>query len=62
MNFSQFRRDKLLKKNEGMQKEIRPKFLLNTRRENDIDDSTFNIWKSELQKELPTFWEQVSKR
>ena len=45
-----------------MQKEIRPKFLLNTRRENDIDDSTFNIWKSELQKELPTFWEQVSKR
>ena len=23
----------------------------------DIDENTFNIWKSELQKELPSFWE-----
>ncbi len=25
----------------------------------DIDNSTFLVWKSELQKELPSFWESM---
>lgn len=25
----------------------------------DIDDSTFNLWKYELKKELPYFWESM---
>ena len=28
---------------------------------NDIDELTFKIWKSELQKELPSFWEVMNK-
>ena len=27
----------------------------------DIDESTFIMWKSELQKELPSFWEIMNK-
>ena len=27
--------------------------------EDDIDDNTFNMWKSELQKDLTSFWESV---
>ena len=27
----------------------------------DIDESTFILWKSELQKELPSFWETLNR-
>jgi len=38
----------------------RSPFFRGIRREENIDDSTFHIWKSELQKELPIFWEEMS--
>ena len=50
-----------LREFEGMPKDTRTKFLTNIIREEDIDELTFHIWKSELQKELPTFWESISK-
>jgi len=25
----------------------------------DLDDPTFNLWKTELEKELPEFWESI---
>lgn len=27
---------------------------------NKMDESTFNIWKNELEKELPSFWEDMN--
>ena len=35
-------------------------FLRSIKREGKIDDHTFDIWKSELQKDLPDFWESMS--
>lgn len=35
------------------------KIFRNIRNEADIDEKTFNTWKSELQKELPSFWESM---
>lgn len=35
-------------------------FLKNIRCQEDIDESTFNMWKSELQKDLPIFWESMN--
>jgi len=29
-------------------------------KEVDLDDSTFNIWKTELEKELPNFWDSMT--
>ena len=36
-------------------------FLKSFKTDVGIDDSTFNIWKMELQKELPTFWDSIFK-
>jgi len=44
----------------GMSKEIRTKFLNNLLHDDEIDDLTFDEWKFELQKELPSFWESVN--
>ncbi len=39
--------------------------LINSTRNNffgkvsEIDDETFHFWKDELQKELPSFWEEI---
>jgi len=43
--------------------ENRTKFFRNGRREGEIDESTFTTWKwkTELQKELPSFWESMKK-
>ena len=49
------------KDNEGMLMENRTKFFRNGRREGEIDETTFTIWKTELQKELPSFWESMKK-
>jgi len=42
----------------GMHKEICNDILENSN-SGDIDNSTFLLWKSELQKELPSFWESM---
>ena len=47
------------KDNEGMQMENHTKFFRNGKKEGEIDESTFTVWKSELQKELPSFWESM---
>ena len=46
----------------GISKEIRTKFLTNLIHDDEIDDLTFDEWKFELQKELPSFWESVNNR
>jgi len=35
-------------------------FLKSLKREEELDESTFIMWKSELQKDLPTFWESMN--
>ncbi len=35
-------------------------FLRSIKRKGEIDDHTFDMWKSELQKDLPDFWESMS--
>ena len=40
-------------------KDTQANFFKNSK-DMELDDSTFNMWKSELQKELPTFWESMS--
>ena len=42
----------------GMHKDI-CNDILETSNSCDIDNSTFLLWKSELQKELPSFWESM---
>ena len=32
------------------------------KREEELDESTFNFWKSELQKELPAFWQEMNSK
>jgi hypothetical protein len=36
--------------------------ILDYKQEDDIDEHTFNIWKMELQKELPSFWDAMSRQ
>ena len=55
------RREIQLREFEGMPKETRTRFLTNIVREENIDDFTFDLWKAELEKELPSFWESISK-
>jgi len=31
------------------------------RNEVEVNDSTFHLWKEELQKELPNFWESMNR-
>ena len=37
-------------------------FFKNLKRKGEIDDFTFHQWKTELQKDLPTFWESMIKK
>ena len=48
-------------KEKGLTPETR-NFFRNFKKEEDIDDRTFDQWKLELQKEIPNFWEAVNKR
>ena len=48
-----------LKENNKNTKQVRKNFFKGLRKEGDLDESTFNDWKSELQKDLPTFWESM---
>jgi hypothetical protein len=36
--------------------------LNNINMKNDFDDSTFLMWKSEMQKELSNFWDLMNKK
>lgn len=45
----------------GLTPETR-KFFRNFKKEEELDDYTFDQWKLELQKEIPNFWEAVNKR
>jgi len=47
------------KKNIVSTNDARTNFFKNNR-EIEMDDQTFNTWKSELQKELPNFWESMN--
>jgi len=49
-----------LKQNSVLLRETRTSFLGNYKKEEKLDDNTFSIWKSELLKELPSFWESMS--
>ena len=42
-------------------KESRTIFFRNAGRNGNIDGNMFNMWKAELQKELPSFWESMNK-
>ena len=46
--------------NNDMLQDTRTSFFGRIRREEELDDSTFNNWKSELEKDLPSFWEEMS--
>jgi hypothetical protein len=48
-----------LKENNGKTKQTRKNFFKGLRKEENLDESTFNVWKSELQNNLPTFWESM---
>jgi hypothetical protein len=61
LSFLQLGGERRLKKVEGKSKGTRTKYFKNIKREEDIDDFTFHVWKSELQKELPSFWESLIK-
>jgi len=47
--------------NKGLTPETRS-FFKNIKNEEGIDDQTFHEWKSELQNNLPEFWESMTKR
>ena len=48
-----------MRKNEGMQQDNYNNLSGNNKLIGEIDDSTFNQWKNELQKELPNFWQSM---
>ena len=49
-----------MKKNNDLLQENRTSFFGMIKREEELDDLTFKDWKSELEKELPSFWEEMS--
>lgn len=49
-----------MKINNDMLQDTRTSFFGRIRREEELDESTFNNWKTELEKELPSFWEEMS--
>ena len=53
-------RDAMMKNN-GLTSETRS-FFRNFKREEDIDELTFHQWKTELQKDLPEFWESMNQK
>lgn len=43
-----------------MRRSSRVRFFSNIPKDGDIDEFTFKIWKSELQRELPEFWQSIN--
>ena len=60
LKFQQMERDALMEE-KGLTPETR-NFFRNFKKEGEIDDSTFDQWKTELQKDLPQFWESMIKK
>ena len=42
--------------------EPRTSFFGIIKKEEELDESTFDLWKTELEKELPAFWEEMNTR
>ena len=51
----------IVTKNIGMQIGENIQNLSENKINEDIDESTFILWKSELQKELPSFWQIMNR-
>jgi len=51
----------MMEQNSVMLTERRTNFLKNITKEEKLDDTTFSVWKTELLKELPLFWETMQK-
>ncbi len=51
-----------VEKNNDMIPKSRTSFFRIVKREEELDESTFNMWKSELEKDLPGFWESMIKK
>jgi len=49
-----------LKGNNGKLKKTRTSFFKGIKKEGYLDGRTFDIWKSELQKDLYNFWESLN--
>ncbi len=47
-----------LKRNHLFNNELQTKLIKNISNQ-DIDETTFTIWKTELEKEIPMFWESM---
>lgn len=60
LKFQQMERDALMEE-KGLTLETR-NFFRNFKKEGEIDDSTFDQWKTELQKDLPQFWESMIRK
>ena len=50
-----------MKRNHLFNNELQSKLIKNINNE-EIDDPTFTLWKSELEKELPMFWESMDEQ
>jgi hypothetical protein len=50
-----------MEKNNNLTNESRNSFL-KLFKAKDIDEITFDDWKSELEKELPIFWEEMNRK
>ena len=48
-----------MENNNDLLQNNRTRFFGIIKNQEEIDDSTFDSWKSELQKELPNFWEEM---
>jgi hypothetical protein len=48
-----------MKKFNKLSEENNHRFFRNFIGEENLDEVTFNMWKDELQKELPSFWEDM---
>ena len=53
-------RDAIMKE-KGLTPETR-RFFRNLKKEEEIDELTFDQWKSELQKDLPEFWQTMNQK
>lgn len=60
LKFQQMERDALMEE-KGLTTETR-NFFRNFKKEGEIDESTFDQWKTELQKDLPQFWESMIRK
>jgi len=49
-----------LEKNNEVIQNTRSSFFGIIKKNEELDESTFDVWKSELKKDLPTFWEEVN--